>query len=342
MAEGKEGFLYDAGCNSFVDCVVTSSWCRVWFGRISSDDKSKGTKLKRKLLFRGTATALVTPFKKDGAVDEPTLRDLVDLQIKGKVEALVPVGSTGEGATLSDAEQAQVIEIVVDQANGRVPVIAGASSNATMKAIALAKQAKSAGADALLSVAPFYNKPTQEGIIRHFDAIADVVELPIVVYNVPGRTASNIEASTALRMADENPFIVGIKEASANIGQIMDILRNRPAGFGVWSGDDNLTLPLVALGADGIISVISNEIPRRFSDMVRFALKGKWEKARELHYSLLPLMNVNFVESNPIPVKAAMAMMGLIEENYRLPLLQLSDAARPKLEKVLKDLKLIS
>ena len=298
--------------------------------------------MKRKLLFKGTATALVTPFKRDGAIDEPTLRDLVDFQIKGRVEALVPVGSTGEGATLSEPEQAQVIEIVVDQANGRVPVIAGASSNATMKAIALAKQAKTSGADALLSVAPFYNKPTQEGIIQHFSMIADAVELPIVIYNVPGRTASNIDAATTLRMAEENPFIVGIKEASANMGQIMEILHHRPAGFGVWSGDDNLTLSLVALGADGIVSVISNEVPRLFSDMVRYALKGKWEKARDLHYLLLPLMNANFVESNPIPVKAAMAMMGWIEPNYRLPLLPLSDASRPKLEKVLRELKLIS
>jgi 4-hydroxy-tetrahydrodipicolinate synthase len=298
--------------------------------------------MKRRLLFRGTATALVTPFKSNGALDEPTLRDLVELQIKGKVEALVPVGSTGEGATLSEDEQAQVIEIVVDQANGRVPIIAGASSNATVKAIALAKQAKSAGADALLSVAPFYNKPTQNGIIQHFGAIADAVELPIVIYNVPGRTASNIEASTTLRLADENPYVVGIKEASASMGQIMEILRNRPAGFGVWSGDDNLTLPLVALGADGIISVISNEVPRQFSEMVRLALKGKWDKAREMHFSLLPLMNINFVESNPIPVKAAMAMMGLLEESYRLPLLPLSDDARPRLHKVLKELRLIS
>lgn len=298
--------------------------------------------MRRKFLFRGTATALVTPFKSNGALDEPTLRDLVDLQIKGKVEALVPVGSTGEGATLSEAEQTEVIEIVVDQANGRVPIIAGASSNATMKAIALAKQAKSAGADALLSVAPFYNKPTQDGIIQHFGGIAEAVEMPIVVYNVPGRTASNIEARTTLRMAEENPFIVGIKEASGNMAQIMEILRNRPAGFGVWSGDDNLTLPLVALGADGVISVVANEIPRQFSEMVRLALKGKWEKARELHFSLLPLMMMNFVESNPIPVKAAMAMMGLLDAHYRLPLMPLSDEARPKLERVLREMRLIS
>jgi 4-hydroxy-tetrahydrodipicolinate synthase len=297
---------------------------------------------KRKLLFQGTATALVTPFKKDGSVDEATLRELVEFQIKGKVEALVPVGSTGEGATLSDAEQGQVIDMIVDQTNGRVPVIGGASSNSTSKAVALAKQVKNCGADAILTVAPFYNKPTQEGIYQHFSAIADAIELPMVVYNIPGRTASNIEASTVLRLAEEIPYVVGIKEASANFGQIMEILHHRPAGFGVWSGDDNLTLPLIALGADGIISVVSNEVPKLFSDMVRFALKGKFDKARELHYKLLHLMNVNFVESNPIPVKAAMSMMGLLEENYRLPLVRLSDAVRPKVEKALKELGLMT
>jgi 4-hydroxy-tetrahydrodipicolinate synthase len=297
--------------------------------------------MKRKLLFKGTATALVTPFKKDGAVDEVTLRTLVDFQIKGKVEALVPVGSTGEGATLSESEQAHVIEVVVEQTNGRVPVIGGASSNATYKAVALAKQVKNCGADGILTVAPFYNKPTQEGIYRHFSAIADAVELPIVIYNVPGRTASNIEAKTALRLAEEIPYVAGVKEASANFGQIMEILHHRPPGFGVWSGDDNLTLPLVALGADGIISVVANEVPKLFSDMVRFALKGKWDKARELHYQLLHLMNANFVESNPIPVKAAMAMMGLLEENYRLPLGPIGDGFRPTVEKALKELKII-
>lgn len=298
--------------------------------------------MKRKLLFRGTATALVTPFKKDGSVDEVAMRDLVDRQIKGGVEALVPVGSTGEGATLSDSEQARVIEIVVDQANGRIPVIGGASSNATMKAVALAKKAKQSGADAILTVAPFYNKPTQEGMYQHFCAIADAVEIPMVIYNVPGRTASNIEAATALRLAEEVPFVAGVKEASANLPQIMEILHHRPEGFGVWSGDDNLALPLVSLGGDGIISVVSNEVPRQFSDMVRLALKGKFDKARELHYTLLPLMNINFIESNPIPVKAALAMMDVIEEEYRLPLVPLTDASRPKLEAVLRSLKLMT
>jgi len=296
---------------------------------------------KRKLLFRGTGTALVTPFKKDGSVDEVVLRELVERQIRAGVEALVPVGSTGEGATLGEEEQAHVIEVVVDQTRGRIPVIGGASSNATGKAVALAKEAKRRGADAILTVAPFYNKPTQEGLYQHFSAIADSVEIPIVIYNVPGRTASNIEAATALRLAEEIPYIAGVKEASGNLAQIMEILHHRPAGFGVWSGDDNMTLPLVALGADGIISVVSNEVPAEFSGMVRLALKGKFEKAREMHFRLLALMNANFVESNPIPVKAAMARMGLLEETYRLPLTHLGEGSRPKLEKALKQLKLI-
>lgn len=298
-------------------------------------------KNKRKPLFTGTATALVTPFKKDGSVDEPTLRKFVDFQLKGGVEALVPVGSTGEGATLTDDEQAFVIETVVDQVNGKVPVIGGASSNSTAKAIALAKRVKQTGADAILSVAPFYNKPTQEGIYQHFSAIADAVELPIVIYNVPGRTASNIEAHTLLRLAENIPNVAGVKEASANFGQIMEILHHRPEGFGVWSGDDNLTLPLVALGANGVISVVSNEVPKLFSSMVRYALQGKVEKARELHYSLIHLMNVNFIESNPIPVKAALAMMNMMEANYRLPMVPLSENLKPELEKTLRELKLI-
>lgn len=297
--------------------------------------------MKRKLLFTGTATALVTPFRTDGSVDGAALRKLVDRQIRGGVEALVPVGSTGEGATLGEDEQASVIEAVVDQANGRVPVIAGASSNATLRAVALAKQARQRGADAILTVAPFYNKPTQDGLFRHFAAIAEAAEIPVVIYNVPGRTASNIDAATALRLAEEIPTIAGVKEASANFAQIMEILRHRPKGFGVWSGDDNLTLPMIALGADGVISVVANEIPRPFSEMVRLALAGKREKARAEHYRLLPLMNANFLESNPIPVKAALAMMGLCGESLRLPLVPMSAPARQRLGAILRELKLI-
>lgn len=273
-------------------------------------------------------------------MDETALRELVDFQIKGGVEALVPVGSTGEGATLSESEQAFVIETVVDQSNGRILVIGGASSNATSRAVALAKRVKECRADAILTVAPFYNKPTQEGLYQHFSAIANEVEMPVVIYNVPGRTASNIEPATAIRLAQDIPFIAGIKEASGNVNQIMQILHDRPEGFGVWSGDDSLALPLVAAGADGVISVVANEVPEEFSTMVRTALKGRIPKAREMHYRLLPLMDINFIESNPIPVKAALAMMGMIEDCIRLPLVRLSEANRPKLEKVLRSLDL--
>jgi len=297
--------------------------------------------MKRKILFRGTGTALVTPFKRDGSIDERALKNLVDFQLKGKVEAILPTGTTGESVTLTDDEQLRVIEIVVDRVNGKIPVIAGAGSNSTQKAIALSKLALKAGADGILSVAPYYNKPTQEGFFRHFAAIAEAVQAPIVAYNVPGRTSSNIEAQTVLRIAEQIPSVAGIKEASGNFSQIMEILRNRPDGFAVWSGDDAITLPLIALGGDGIVSVVSNQVPKMFSEMIRLCLKKKFEKAAELHYALLPLMNINFIESNPIPVKTSLAMMGMIEESFRLPLVPLSDKHRPALKKVLEDLRLV-
>lgn len=296
---------------------------------------------KRKILFRGTGTALVTPFKSNGAIDEVSLRDLVDFQIEGGVEALLPIGTTGESVTIDENEQRFIVETVVEQAGGRVPVIAGAGGNATGKVIGFAKNMLEAGAGAILSVAPYYNKPTQEGFYQHYSAIAESIDAPIVMYNVPGRTASNMEAATTLRIAEDIPNIVGVKEASGNFSQIMEILRNRPAGFGVWSGDDAITFPLMALGADGVVSVVSNEVPKLFSQMVRFCLKGKFDKALPLHNKLLPLMEVNFVESNPIPVKAALAMMGMIKERYRLPLVPLGEKHRPKLKKILEDLGLL-
>lgn len=297
--------------------------------------------MKTKLVFRGTGTALVTPFDAKGKIDEPALRRLVDFQIRGGVEALLPTGTTGESVTLTELEQANVVEIVADQTNGRVPVIAGAGSNSTSKAITLSKMMIAAGADGILSVGPYYNKPTQEGYFRHFAAIASAISKPIIVYNVPGRTASNIEAETTLRMGEEIPHVVGIKEASANFTQIMEILRHRPKPFGVWSGDDAITLPLLALGADGVVSVVSNEIPRMFSTMVRLCLKGSFAEATTLHNKMLDLMNFNFIESNPIPVKAALAMMGLIKENFRLPMVPLSERHRPRLKKLLAALKLL-
>ncbi len=297
--------------------------------------------MKRKILFRGTGTALVTPLKHNGAVDEVALRDLVDFQVNGGVEALLPTGTTGESVTLGDDEQQYVIDAVVDQAKGRVKVIAGAGSNSTSKACALSKKMIGAGSQGILSVAPYYNKPTQEGFYQHYAAVAEAIDAPIIMYNVPGRTASNIEAETTLRIAEEIPNVVGIKEASGNFTQIMEILRNRPDGFGVWSGDDAITLPLMALGADGVVSVVSNEVPKMFSQMVRLCLRGKLEKAIALHNKLLPLMNFNFVESNPIPVKAALAMMGMIEERCRLPLVPLSEKHRPKLKQILEELGLV-
>lgn len=295
--------------------------------------------MKRKLLFRGTGTALVTPFKPSGEIDNVSLKRLLDFQIQKGVEAIIPAGTTGESASLSEAEQISLINLVVQHAKGKVKIIAGAGANDTSKAIKLAKLAYATGADAILSVAPYYNKPTQEGIFRHYQMIAE--EVPVIVYNVPGRTSCNIEAETTLRIAEEIPNVIGIKEASGNISQIMEILRNRPEGFGVWSGDDAITLPLIALGADGVISVVSNEIPGLFSKMVRLALSGKFEEAKKIHYKILPLMNFNFIESNPIPVKAVLAEMKMIEEVYRLPLVPLSDKHRDKMKKILRELKVV-
>jgi 4-hydroxy-tetrahydrodipicolinate synthase len=295
----------------------------------------------KKILFRGTGTALVTPFKTNGCVDEKALRRLVKFQIRNGVEAIIPVGTTGEGVTLSEAEQQAVIGIVVEEANKKVKIIAGAGSNDTSKVIKLAKQAVEVGADAVLCVTPYYNKPTQEGLYRHYAVLAESVNVPIVMYNVPGRTSCNLEAGTVLKIAEEIPNVVGVKEASGNFGQVMEILCNRPRGFGVWSGDDAVTLPLISLGADGVISVVSNEVPKVFSKLVRLALNSKYDEALKIHYSLLTLMNFNFIESSPIPVKAALAEMGMIEEVYRLPLVPLSDKHRPKLKSILKNLKLI-
>ncbi len=294
-----------------------------------------------KATFRGTATAIVTPFKKDGSLDESALRKLVDWQIENGVEGLVPCGTTGENPTLSDDEQHRVIEIVIEQANRRATIIAGAGSNDTQKTVKLAKFAERAGADYALVVGPYYNKPTQEGYFQHFKTVGDSVNIPIIIYNVPGRTGGNIEPATILRLAENVKNIAGVKEASGNMGQIMEIAKNKPDGFSLLSGDDALTLPLMAVGGDGCISVVANEVPREFSELVRCCLKGQWNEALQLHNRLLDLMNVNFIESNPIPVKAALAMMGLIEEVYRLPMVRISDKNRERLRTVLAELKLI-
>jgi 4-hydroxy-tetrahydrodipicolinate synthase len=288
---------------------------------------------------RGCATALVTPFKADGAVDEERLCALVERQIAGGVRLLVPCGTTGESATLTEEEDRRVIKLTVEAARGRARVIAGTGSNSTAAAIEYSRAAQELGVDAVLVVAPFYNKPTQEGLYAHFRAVAEAIaELPVVIYNVPGRTASNIAAATALRLARDVENIVAVKEASGDLSQIMAILRERPENFRVLSGDDAITLALIAMGADGLISVASNEVPDLMSRLCDLALAGEWEAARALHFQLLPLMEVNFIESSPGPVKAAMQLMNLLEENFRLPLVPVQEKSRARVREVLTEL----
>ncbi len=285
--------------------------------------------------FKGAITALVTPFKEDGKVDVEALKELVRFQIKGHIDGIVPCGTTGETPTLNEEEYRLVIETVVKEAKGRVPIIAGAGSNDTQKAIHHSEIAKEAGADALLHVTPYYNKPTPNGLMAHFKAIAKAVDLPIILYNVPGRTGSNVSASTTIKIAGEIPQVVGIKEASGNITQMMDIIKGVSADFAVLSGDDAFTYPLMALGGVGIISVASNQIPKAMSDLARAALVGDFKKARKLHYEWLDLMNINFIESNPIPVKTALALMGKIKEVFRLPLVGMEEKNKESLKEVL-------
>jgi 4-hydroxy-tetrahydrodipicolinate synthase len=270
----------------------------------------------------GCGTALATPFSSNGAIDEAALRRFVDWQIDEGMDFLVPCGSTGEAATMSLAEHRRVVEVVAEQARGRVPVVAGAGSNDTVKAIALSRQLKDAGATHLLHVAPMYSRPPQRGMALHFRQIADAVDLPIILYNVPSRTGCNIEASTTIELAS-HPRIVGTKEASGVLAQITDIIVGRPDGFAVLSGDDEMTLAISALGGDGLISVASNAAPRLMSDLVRAARAGDVSRARELHQRALPLMRAASVESNPIPIKAALAMLGRFESVLRSPLVTL-------------------
>jgi 4-hydroxy-tetrahydrodipicolinate synthase len=275
-------------------------------------------------LLRGCGTALATPFTTDGAVDEEALRAFVEWQISEGVHFVVPCGSTGEAATMTLEEHERVVAITVEQAAGRVPVVAGAGSNDTQKAIALTRMVKRLGATHALHVSPMYNKPPQRGIVAHFRAIADAVSLPIVVYNVPGRTASNIEAATTLQLA-QVPGIVAVKEASGNLAQIDAIIQGRPAGFSVLSGDDAVTLPVMALGGDGVISVTSNATPKLMAKLVDACAAGDMDGARALHRQLTPWMRAAFVESNPVPLKAALSMMGKMQNVVRLPLVPLAD-----------------
>ncbi len=290
--------------------------------------------------FRGTTVALVTPFNDDASLDEESLKALVEWQIQQGTDAILAAGTTGEAATLSMEEHEHLMELICGQVAGRVPVICGAGSNCTREALFLTRCAEGFGADAILSVGPYYNKPTQEGFYRHFREIADSTDLPIMIYNVPGRTGSNISAETTLRLA-EISNIIAVKEASGNISQISEIIRDRPEGFLVLSGDDCLALPLMSLGSEGVVSVAANQVPGLLKQMVSAVFAENWEKAREIHFRLFPLMEMNFIESNPIPVKTSLAMMGLLKDNFRLPMTRATEKTREKLSEILKDLELI-
>ncbi len=283
---------------------------------------------------RGCGTALVTPFAKNGTVDVEALRRLVEFQLRGGIDFLVPCGTTGETPALEHEEYVGILRVVAEQVGHKIPVIAGVGGNNTKKVCALAAEVETLGVDGILSVAPYYNKPTQEGLFQHFAAVAEATKLPVILYNVPGRTSSNLEPATVERLtAIEN--IIGIKEASGSVTQQMEVLSRVPATFRVLSGDDAFTFPLMALGGAGIISVVSNEIPRQMTRLAHLMLDGSFAEARKLHFQLLPLMQANFIETNPIPVKAALAMMGMIEEVYRLPMVPMKPENRAKLEKAL-------
>ncbi len=287
------------------------------------------------LLFRGTAPALVTPFTTDDRVDEAALRRLIDFQVEGSagyagVEALVVLGTTGENPTVTDAERRRITEVAIEHAAGRVPVVVGTGTNDTAQSARYSREAVGMGADALLVVGPYYNKPTPAGLLRHVSMIADAAAAPILLYNVPGRTGSNITAETTLRIAEQVPAVFGVKEASGDLAQITDLLAARPDGFGVYSGDDDLTLPMLALGADGLVSVIANAVPGPVAEMVRRGLAGELERARALHFELLGAMRASFFESNPGPVKAVLAEMGMMDAAVRPPLAAVGDDTRAR------------
>src|SRR5262245_41868966 len=285
--------------------------------------------------FQGSIVALVTPFK-NGAVDEAKLRQLVELHVANGTDAIVPCGTTGESPTLSHDEHKRVVEVVIEAARGRVAVIAGTGSNSTAEAVDLTAHAKKAGATGALVVNPYYNKPTQEGLYRHFRAVAEAVDIPIILYNIAGRTAINVETDTLARIARDCPNVVGVKEASGSLDQMTQVILACGPDFSVLSGDDNLTLPLMSVGGRGVISVIANIVPRETAEMTHAALAGDWKLAREIHLRLFPLSRAMFMETNPIPVKEAMAMMGTIEPEFRLPMCRMSDANRPRLRAILE------
>ncbi len=293
-------------------------------------------------MFTGAYTALVTPFTKDGKVDEPRLRELVENQIRGGVDGLVPCGTTGESPTLSHEEHNHVIELVVKFATGRCKVIAGTGSNSTDEAIFMTQHAEKVGADATLQVAPYYNKPTQAGLYAHFRTIAEQGGLPVIIYNIPGRTGVDVSNETLAKLRHDLPDkIVGLKESTGNVDRVSQIRTLVDREFAILSGDDSLTLPMMSVGAVGVISVAANVMPREVTDMVHAALKGDYERAGRIHAKLFPLFKDLFIETNPVPVKAALAMMGQIEETYRLPLVPMSDANRALLKKTVQLLGLV-
>jgi len=286
-------------------------------------------------MYRGVYTALVTPFNADESVDEAALRKLVDFQIEGGVQGLVPMGTTGESPTVTHDENIDVIRIVADQVAGRAEVIAGTGSNSTAEAVRMTKRAAEVGATATLQVTPYYNKPTQEGLYAHFSTIADATDLPMVVYNIPGRSACNIETDTLIRLA-AHANIAAVKEASGSMAQVMDVCARRPAGFDLLSGDDNLILPILALGGSGVVSVASNIAPKLVGELVSAALAQDYQRARELHYRLLPLFQGIFLTTNPIPVKHMLAQLGMIKEVYRLPLTALDETAAEAIDAIVR------
>jgi len=291
--------------------------------------------------FIGLGTALVTPFKQNGELDEKSLRELVQRQIRGGVNFLVPCGTTGESPTLSRKEHLRVCEITLEEARPKgIPVLAGCGGYNTAEVIELGYELKNLGVDGLLSVTPYYNKPTQEGLFRHYEALSLAVELPIILYSVQGRTGVNIEPGTLKRLS-QIPGIIGVKEASGNIAQVARVLHEVPSSFVVLSGNDSETIPLMSLGGKGVISVVANEIPREMSSLVKAALEGDFNLAREYQRFLLPLMEINFIESNPIPVKQALASLGLCEPVWRLPLVAPSAENKSKIEVILKEMKLL-
>jgi len=289
----------------------------------------------------GTAVALVTPFKEDRAVDTDALRRLVQFHVEAGTDIIIPCGTTGESPTLSEDEQFAIIRIVKDEAGGKLIVAAGAGTNSTVHAVELAKNAVKAGASALLSVAPYYNKPSQEGIYQHYRHIAEAVSVPIIIYNVPGRTGCNVAASTILRLARDFENIAAVKEASENFSQISELLEERPEHFSVLTGEDSLILPFIAMGGDGVISVAANQIPSQIKKLINAVKAGNLDEARAINRRYRKLLKLNFIESNPVPVKYILARMGMIEENYRLPLVPLSQASKQLIDQELELLGLL-